>query len=43
MGATNTSPHPAQPVTAAQPVGAAQEKTRPSHACGHQVMRFMKG
>ena len=31
------------PVTAGQPTSAPQEKTRPSHACGHQVIRFMKG
>ena len=31
------------PVTAGQPTRAAQEKTRPSQACGHQVIRFMNG
>ncbi len=31
------------PHTSAQPTKTAQEKTMPSHACGHQVMRFMKG
>jgi len=31
------------PVTAGQPTSAPHEKTKPSHACGHQVMRFMKG
>ena len=29
--------------TAAQPTSAPQLKVRPSQACGHQVMRFMKG
>ena len=32
-----------RPVTAGQPTSAPQLNTRPSQACGHQVMRFMKG
>ena len=30
-------------VTAGQPTSAPHEKTSPSHACGHQVIRFMNG
>ena len=31
------------PATSLQPTSAAQENTSPSHACGHQVIRFMNG